>query len=294
MKPLQKSPISPEHALEARLLQAPHFDPNLHFHPEYQLFTVLEGTGTRIIGDRVQPFRKGDVVFTGPNLPHVWRSDREYFEHNGGLSTEGIVIYFHENFVSDGLMKTDEAYRVRQLFAHSRRGMCFVGHAADQVVARMRSVVYARGFDRILLMFQLFDILSSTQEFHLLATTGYTNNLKDADTKRMTDVHAYVLHNFRDKISLEGAAALANMTTTSFSRYFKVHANTTFSDFVSEIRIGHACKLLARDKTSVALIAGECGYSTMSNFNRQFKSRTGYSPLEYRQKFTELEPQVSL
>jgi AraC-like DNA-binding protein len=288
MKALQKSPISPEHALEVRLLHAPFFDPNLHFHPEYQLFTVLEGTGTRIIGDRVQPFRKGDVVFTGPNLPHVWRSDREYFEHNAGLSTEGIVIYFHDNFMSDGLMRTNEAYRIRQLFAHSRQGMCFVGQAAVQIVSHMRAVLNAREFDRILLMFQLFDIMSSTQEFHVLATTGYTNNLKDADTKRMNDVHAYVLHNFRDKISLEGAAALANMTTTSFSRYFKEHANTTFSDFVSEIRIGHACKLLALNKISVAQIANECGYFTMSNFNRQFKSRTGYSPLAYRQKFTEL------
>jgi AraC-like DNA-binding protein/quercetin dioxygenase-like cupin family protein len=288
MKALQKSPISPEHALEARLLHAPHFDPSLHFHPEYQLFTVLEGTGTRIIGDRVQPFRKGDVVFTGPNLPHVWRSDREYFKHNSELSTAGIVIYFHENLVSDGLIKTNEAYRIRQLFTHSRCGMCFFGQAADQIVSHMRAVLYARDFDRIILMFQLFDILSSTQEYQLLATTGYTNNLKDADTKRMNDVHEYVLHNFSDKISLDGAAALANMTTTSFSRYFKVHANTTFSDFVSEIRIGHACKLLATDKISVAQIASESGYLTMSNFNRQFKSRTGYSPLEYRQKFTEL------
>lgn len=288
MKALQKSPISTDHALEVRLLNAPYFDPMLHFHPEYQLFTVLEGTGTRIIGDRVQPFRKGDVVFTGPNLPHVWRSDREYFEHNASLTTEGIVIYFHENFMSDGLIKTSEAYKVRQLFAHACRGMCFVGQAADQIVSCMRALLDARDFDRILLLFQLFNILSSTNEYQLLASTGYTNTLKDADTRRMNDVHAYVLHNFREKVTLGGAAALANMTATSFSRYFKIHANTTFSDFVSEIRIGHACKLLTVDRVSVSQVADECGYYTMSNFNRQFKARTGYTPMEYRQKYTEL------
>jgi AraC-like DNA-binding protein len=288
MKALQKSPISPDHALEVRLLHAPHFDPSLHFHPEYQLFTVLEGTGTRIIGDRVEPFRKGDVVFTGPNLPHVWRSDREYFEQNAGLTTEGIVIYFHENVMSDGFIKTIEAFKVRQLFAQARRGVRFVGQAADQIVSYMRAVLEAREFDRILLLFQLFDILSSTQEYHLLASTGYTNTLGDADAQRMNDVHAYVLHNFGDTITLGGAAALANMTATSFSRYFKVHANKTFSDFVSEIRIGHACKLLTLNKISVSQIADECGYYTMSNFNRQFKARTGYTPLEYRQKYTEL------
>jgi AraC-like DNA-binding protein len=288
MKALQKSPISPDHALEVRLLHAPHFDPTLHFHPEYQLFTVLEGTGTRIIGDRVQPFRRGDVVFIGPNLPHVWRSDREYFEHDAGLTTEGIVIYFHENFVGDGLIKTDEAYKLRQLFAHACQGMCFVGHAADQIVSCMRALLDARDFDRILLLYQLFDILASTQQYQLLASTGYTNTLKDADTRRMNDVHAYVLHNFRNKVTLSGAAALANMTDTSFSRYFRVHANKTFSDFVSEIRIGHACRLLTMNKISVGQIADECGYYTMSNFNRQFKARTGYTPLEYRQKYTEL------
>lgn len=288
MKPLQKSPISTDHALEVRLLNAPYFDPTLHFHPEYQLFTVLEGTGTRIIGDRVQPFRKGDVVFTGPNLPHVWRSDREYFEHNAGLTTEGIVIYFHENLMSDGLMKTTEAYKVRQLFAHADRGMCFVGQAADQIVLAMRALLESRDFNRIILLLELFNILASTQEYHMLASMGYTNTLNDVDTRRMNDVHAYVLHNFRDKITLSGAAALANMTDTSFSRYFRVHANKTFSDFVSEIRIGHACKLLTINRVSVSQVADECGYYTLSNFNRQFKARTGYTPVEYRQKYTEL------
>lgn len=288
MKPLQKSPISTDHALEVRLLQAPYFDPTLHFHPEYQLFTVLEGTGTRIIGDRVQPFRKGDVVFTGPNLPHVWRSDREYFEHNASLTTEGIVIYFHENFMSEGLIRTTEAYKVRQLFAHAGRGISFVGQAAEQIVSSMRAVLDARDFDRILLLYQLFNVLSSTHEYHLLASMGYTNTLNDADTRRMNDVHAYVLHNFRDNITLSGAATLANMTDTSFSRYFRVHANKTFSDFVSEIRIGHACKLLTINTNSVSQIADDCGYCTMSNFNRQFKARTGYTPMEYRRKYTEL------
>ena len=287
MKALQKSPISHDHALEVRLLRDPHFDPNLHFHPEYQLFTVLEGTGTRFIGDHVQPFRGGDVVFTGPNLPHVWRSDHEYFEHNPQLTTEGIVIYFHEDFMGDTFMKTSEAYKVRQLFAHARRGMFFVGQAAGQIVQCMQSILDTRDFDRMLHMFQLLSILSSTQEYHLLASTGYTNTLKDTDTRRMNDVHAYVLRNFRDNITLDEAAALANMTTTSFSRYFKTHANKTFSDFVSEIRIGHACKLLTGKKIPVSQVADDCGYCTMSNFNRQFKTRTGYSPLEYRQKYVE-------
>lgn len=287
MKPLQKSPISPDHSLEVKRLRAPHFDPNWHFHPEFQLFTVLEGTGTRFIGDAVHPFRRGDVVFTGPNLPHVWRSDHEYFEHGTGLSTEGIVIYFHEHFLGDAFLKTNEAYKVRQLFAHARRGMTFFGRTAELVGQHMYALLDARDFDRTLQLLQLLNMLANTDEFTLLATAGYTNTLKDADTRRMNDVHAYVMANFRDRITLDDAAAIANMTPTSFSRYFKVHANKTFSDFVSEIRIGHACKLLTEKKIPVAQTAYESGFHTMSNFNRQFRILTGYHPLEYRRKYAE-------
>jgi AraC-like DNA-binding protein len=290
MKPLQKSPISPDHTLEVKLLRAPHFDPNWHFHPEFQLFIVLQGTGTRFIGDSVHPFRRGDVVFTGPNLPHVWRSDQEYFAHDAGLATEGIVIYFQEYFFGDAFMKTNEAYRIRQLFANARRGMTFFGKTADLVEQEMLALLEARDFDRMLQLLQLLNRLANSDEFALLATAGYTNTLKDADTRRMNDVHAYVMANFRDKITLNDAAAIASMTSTSFSRYFKVHANKTFSDFVSEIRIGHACKLLAEKKIPVAQTAYESGFQTMSNFNRQFRNLTGYHPLEYRRKYAEAAP----
>ncbi|MEJ1237763.1 AraC family transcriptional regulator [Chryseolinea sp. T2] len=287
MKALQKSPISPDHSLEVKRLIAPHFDPNWHFHPEFQLFIVLEGTGTRFIGDSVHPFRKGDVVFTGPNLPHVWRSDQEYFTHNEGLSTEGIVIYFHEHILGDAFLKTNEAYKLRQLFLHARRGMTFTGATADHVERTLYALLDARDFNRVLLLFQLLNQLANTDEFSLLATSGYTNTLKDADTRRMNDVHAYVMANFRDKITLNEAAAIASMTPTSFSRYFKVHANKTFSEFVSEIRIGHACKLLAEKKIAVSQVSDESGFQTMSNFNRQFRNFTGYNPLEYRRKYAE-------
>src|SRR5690606_17705151 len=106
MKALQKSPISPDRAFECHFLEAPYFDPNWHFHPEYQLFTVLKGTGTRFVGDHVQPFKPGDLVLTGPDLPHLWRSDPEYFEGDKSLMTEGVVIYFPEAlFASPFLQK---------------------------------------------------------------------------------------------------------------------------------------------------------------------------------------------
>jgi AraC-like DNA-binding protein len=282
---LQKSPISPDRAFEVKYLKAPHFDANWHFHSEYQLFVVLNGTGTRFIGDHVSPFKKGDLVFTGPDLPHLWRSDMEYFEGDKQLWTEGIVMYFHENFLGQEFLQKKEMYKLRQLFTKARRGMEVTGGAAEKVKEMMTSLLQEADFDSVLITLNLLHILSNTSEYNLLASAGYTNSLKESDTERMNKVHAYVMKNFREKITLEEVAAIANMTPSSFSRYFKTHANKTFSDFLTEIRIGYSCKLLIEKKMDIAHVCYDSGFNTMSNFNRQFKAVTHYNPLAYRKKY---------
>lgn len=287
MKAVQKARISPDSAFAVQHLHAPHFDHNWHFHAEYQLFVVLEGTGTRFIGDHVEPFAPGDLVFTGPDLPHLWRSDPEYFEGDRGRQTEGVVIYFHEDLLGAALLSKNESLRIRQLLTRSTRGIQFTGATQQEASRRMQELPQLRDFDRVLALLGLLDLLSHSDHYRLLAGAGYTNALKAEDTERMNSVHAYVLQHFREKISLDAAAALANMTPTSFSRYFRTHANKTFSDFLSEIRIGYACKLLLEKEMDVAQIAYESGFQTLSNFNRQFRALTSYSPLAYRRAYSE-------
>ena len=288
MKPaLQKSPISAERAFEVKLLQASHFDPDFHFHSEYQLFVVLEGTGTRFIGDHVSPFKKGDLVFTGPDLPHVWRSDMEYLEGNKQFTTEGIVIYFHENFLGETILQHAEMYRIKQLFAKAQRGMEITGTTAEQVTAMMNQLRETKDFESVLELLKILNVLSHTADYKLLASAGYTNSLKESDTERMNKVHAYVMKNFREKISLQQVASIANMAPASFSRYFKIHSNKTFSDFLTEIRIGYSCKLLIEKQINISQACYDSGFNTLSNFNRQFKAFTQHTPLEYRKKYTE-------
>ncbi len=288
MRPaLQKSPISENFAFEAKHLVAPHFDPNWHFHPEFQLFLVLKGTGTRFIGDHVSAFREGDLVFTGPNLPHLWQSDHEYLENNPGLATRGIVIYFPENFIGKDFLQRNETYKVKQLLQHSRRGMEFYGQVNERVSRLMHEVTNAVDFDRVMTLLTILNLLSNSSEYKFLATEGYFNSMKETETDRMNRVHAYVMKNFREKIRLEDVSAIANMTPTSFSRYFKVHANKTFSDFLTEIRVGHSCKLLTTQKISVSQVCYDSGFGTLSNFIRQFKAITACTPLEYRRKYSD-------
>ena len=285
---VQKSPISHNQTFEIKFLKDQHFDSNWHFHPEYQIFVVLKGTGTRFIGDHVSPFREGDVVFTGPDLPHVWRSDLEYFEHNSMLWTEGIVIYFHEDFLGHELLHKNELYWIRQLFAKAKQGMEFIGPTSDKIKSLMQDLLLAKDFDSVLMLLNILNVMSHTSEYRLLSSEGYTNSLKESDTERMNRVYAYVMRNFRERITLNEAAAIANMTPTSFSRYFKTHANKTFSDFVTEIRIGYSCKLLIEKKVNISQACYESGFQTLSNFNRQFKAVTHLSPMQYRNKFNDL------
>ena len=313
-------------------LVEPHFDPNWHFHPHYQLFLVKEGTGTRFIGDSIKPFSPGDLVFLGPNLPHLWRSDQAYFtkssraltplfsepesgspvgqpftaqpELSRSLVVRGIVVYFSENFLGEQFFAGQEMAALRHLLGLARRGLEWTGYSRDRAEAGLKSLVeQPAGFGRILSLLTLLNKLSHTTDYQFLTSPGYTNTMKPADTaevgaaaterperayRRMQLVHNYVLSHFPNDISLDSVADLAGMTAPAFCRYFKAHANKTFSSFVSEVRIGHACKLLMNGTLSITQISYDSGFRTLSNFNRQFRSITGQTPSGYVKTYRQI------
>lgn len=282
---VQKSPIPSNHVFIAKHLNESIFDPNWHFHSEYQLFMVLKGTGTRFIGDNVKPFKAGDITFTGPNIPHLWRSDVESNTENRKNGCEGIVVYFNEKFLGESLLQTEETIRIRRLFKKSLRGLELAGNTRKTVKKMLSKLLTMKGFDSVLELLKIINKLSQTTDLQPLASPGYVNTLKEGDTVRMNTVYAYVMKNFTRKMSITELAELTNMTPTSFSRYFRIHANKTFSEFVSEIRIGHACKLLIEKKLTASQACYESGYGTLSNFNRQFKALTQKTPSEYKRQF---------
>ncbi|MCB0630595.1 MAG: AraC family transcriptional regulator, partial [Lewinella sp.] len=216
--PLQKSPIPNSRVFVVKSLEDPYFDPNWHFHPEFQLFVVEQGSGTRFVGDNIQRFKAGDLVFTGPNLPHLWRSDPEYFDGRQELITRGIVIYFHEDFLGDPLLKKNELYEIRQLLARAGRGMRIVGKTARNVHRLMNELLALRDFRSVLQLLEILDILANSTELEFLASDTYCNSLKKSDTDRMNRVYDFIMEHFTRKISLEEVASLTYMTPSSFSR----------------------------------------------------------------------------
>lgn len=282
---LEKSPIPTSHALVAKYLRQPLFDPNWHFHPEYQLFMVLKGRGTQFIGDSIRPYKEGEITFTGPNLPHLWKSDVAGKKSSHEQYSEGIVIYFNGGFLGENLLQKEEGIKLNQLFQKSLRGILVHGDTALEIQELMQNLIHLEGLVSVLELLKILNVLSETKEMEVLASPGYINSLKQGDTERMNAVYAYVMEHFRRKIGLEELAELTNMTPTSFSRYFKVHANKTFSEFVGEIRIGHACKLLLEEKMNASQACYASGFQTLSNFNKQFKAITSRTPSAYKKEF---------
>lgn len=273
-------------------LVEPHFDPNWHFHPHYQLFLVEEGSGTRFIGDSIRPFSPGDLVMLGPDLPHLWRSDGVYFDTTSALRTRGLVIYFTDDCLGPDFFDRPEMVQLRRFLTDSRRGISWSGPTHDHTAAAMRTLVrQPANFRRVLSFLSLLDELSHATDAEFITSANYTNPMKPADTdensasslayKRMQAVHTYVLTHFHETIKLEKVADVAGLTPSAFCRYFKTRTNKTFVDFVSEVRIGHACKLLTNSDMPISQICYESGYRTLSNFNRQFRTVTGQTPSQY-------------
>jgi len=284
-KPFQKSRIPDGKAFVIRELIAPSFDVNWHFHSEYQLFTVLKGRGTRFIGDHMQSFKEGDMVFTGPNLPHLWRSDNSYFDSKNGLETHGIVIYFPDDFLGNSVFAMEEFAEIALVLQKSDRGIEINGKTNQDIRLMMQELLYMKGGESIIQLLQILNKMVDSAECQPITQAGYINLNKESETDRMGQVYEFVMKNFKDKITLEQAAEIANLSVSAFSRYFKTRVNKSFSDFLSEVRISHACKLLHEEEMNISEISFECGFFTLSNFNKQFKERTGKTPMAYKKDY---------
>jgi len=282
---LQKSAIPDSQIFVVKDLKEKHFDPVWHAHSEYQLFVVLQGNGTRFIGDSIRSFKPGELILTGPHLPHLWRSDEKYFKKNSSLETKGIVVYLDEHFLGKNMLDKMELHKLKVLFDKSMRGLEFYGHNKLLVIELMKELLHLDGVRSLIHLLQILDILSTTKEYHYISSRHYSDSINEHETGRLNKVYEYIIKNYRNKIPLEKMAEMLHMTPTSFSRYFSMKNNKPYSRFIAEIRVKHACELLTETEMSVAEICYECGFNTLSNFNKQFKDIMRNKPTDYKREF---------
>ncbi|MBK6449463.1 MAG: helix-turn-helix domain-containing protein [Saprospiraceae bacterium] len=262
------------------------FDYPIHSHPEYELNLVMGVSGVRLVGDNTERFNEYDLVLLGPYLYHKWTGD-EY--EDGKLKKYRVVtIQFSIDLFEGPMFQKERFYRIRKMLDNSIRGIKFEGDVFKTAMTKMLSLTKDKGFTNILEFIDLLDLLSKTQSITYLASEGFTPATLKWESKRIQQAYNYIIKNFSEtKFKLNDVAALINMSESAFSHFFRKYTNKSFTEFLTDVRIGHTCKLLLSTDETISQIAYRSGFNNIANFNRLFKKNKNCTPLEYRQRHKE-------
>lgn len=274
--------LQPGHSFSVHHDVVPFFLNKLHYHAEIELVYIVKGSGRLFIGDSTDYFKSGDMTMVGENLPHLWRSDEEYLSGKATSKCEAFVIHFSADCLGAAFFHLPENIQILALLERAKRGIAIKGATKQEVVSLMREMLNAPPTRRIILLVKILDIISASTNTTTICRQNANADFSPSDSERINAVYQYIIQNFDRKLSLKEIAAVAHLSPNSFCRYFKSRIKKSFSQFLIEIRIGHACQLLAETEKSVAEICFQCGYNNFSNFNKHFKFITKTTPLQYR------------
>ena len=246
-----------------------------HYHPEYELTLILEGSGERMVGDSLEYFLPGDLVLLGPGLPHTWVSK---------TASAAVVVQFSERFIAP-MLQYPECDRIRMLLGRSSQGLSFPvsGLGKADLIASIMRLPTAKAAGRIT---QLLDILQGLAGSRVVSRSLASPYFQPAAGKktegRIGKIFQYVHRHSTDKVTLKEVAGLINLSESAFCKFFRRTTGKTFSDYLADIRIGHACHLLSESDHTISGIAYRSGFDSLTYFNRVFLRKKGMRPREFR------------
>jgi AraC-like DNA-binding protein len=282
---LEKVPLITPSSIFVKREITPYMDYPFHYHPECEIIYVEKSYGVRLMGNHIGNFSDGDLMFISPNLPHVWRNDKAFYCDRKDLYVDVYVIQFRENVFSSGFFDLPEFSHIKKLFTQGQQGVKIVGKNHKKISELVKKVYNSLGIERISNFLLTLDAIASTDDLVLLSGLGYANTVNNTDAERITKVVNYLMENFTSDINIDQIANLVNLNKSSFCRYFKNRINKTCTQFLNEIRIAHACKMLVNSNKPILNISYDTGYNNISHFNRQFKLITGRTAGEYRKNY---------
>lgn len=260
------------------------FDYPIHIHDVLELNFVANAAGARrVVGDSSEVIDNLDLVLiTSPDLEHVW----EQYECKSEDIHE-VTVQFRLNFDLDTSPFRFSSYKsIYNMLIRAQRGLAFPPEAimlVYQRLARLSSI--EEGFIAVQEFFSILYELSKFDDARELASSSFAKVEVVSESKRILKVKNYIDEHYKDDLSLEQLADLVGMTPTAFSRYFKQRTAKNISEYIVDIRLGHAARLLVDTSDSVSEICWATGFNTLSNFNRLFRKRKGCSPTEFREKY---------
>jgi len=259
------------------------FDFPLHYHEEFELNLIQNAKGAkRVVGDHIEDIDELELVLAGPNLQHAW------FTHTckSGEIRE-ITIQFHKDLFDEKLLRRNQLSFIRTMLEKSLRGILFSKETIQQLTPRIIELNQKQGFDSVLELMSILHDLSISRNMRILSDASFNNTEQYTyNSRRIEKTLEYMNQSFDKAISLNEVARLANMSDAAFSRFFKQRTGNTFIDSLTEIRLGHASRMLIDTTQSVAEVAYHCGFNNISNFNRIFKKKKSCTPKDFRESFS--------
>lgn len=270
----------PSKALMVRHFTIPQFDAPFHFHPEYEITLIVRGEGQRFVGKQVDSFSEGDLVFLGSHLPHCWINHRS--ESLTDVS-EAIVVQFNQHFLGEDFFNLKEFVAIKRLLDKSKAGFDIQGNDKIKITNKLFEMINASPIQQILILMDILDLLSQSGQLKPIDISFAENDFKVSETNRFQKVFSYLITHFKEDISLTKISGIADLSPTSFCRYFKSMTQQSFVEVLLEFRIKQACHLLLNTDLAIREIAFQSGFYDVPYFNRIFKKK-GISPKQYKKE----------
>ncbi|WP_455356460.1 AraC family transcriptional regulator [Streptomyces sp. SYSU K217416] len=251
-----------------------------HHHEEYELTLVTAGRGRRFIGDSISAYNPGDLVLIGPDLPHAFETTLDADTE----PSEAVVLQFRRDFLGAGMLSSPEFAGVARMLDQASRGLHFPDLSTERLRHQVLDMQHVTGARLTLGLLNMLTELSDIRP-HRLASEDYSPQLREGANLQIDSVCRFLHDSYTEKITLEDVAAVAHMSPGAFSRFFRRTMGRTFQDYMTELRIGAACRLLSGTELPVSRIATQCGYQNIANFNRRFRQLMGTTPRTYRSYF---------
>lgn len=270
--------------LHAVCYETPCYETSWHYHPQYELLYISKSKGIRFVGDNVSHFSPGDLVLVGSNLPHLWRNNAPCNQNEGNEKYEvkTVVMKFLKNFIGEDTFENPEFFAIKKMLELSKFGLSFGKKTSKKLHKDLIEIIHLSPVEQSIQLLKLLHYLSLTDDKEVLSSTDMRQYSQEP-TDRLDAVIKYISDHYVKEIHLQEVADIACMTTNSFCRFFKKKTNKSFTQFLNEVRIRNASRLLLQDDISASEVCYKVGYQSITNFYKQFKQITGSTPKAYRQ-----------
>lgn len=255
-----------------------------HYHHRLELSFVTEGTGRRIVGDSIEEFYPGDLIFIGEKLPHVWIAKKNQYGSPTSRSFESVYLQFGKEILPEEILLLPELVNVSKAIKMSERGVRITGDTLNEVSRLMLRLPYLNKFDRMLYFYQIMNAIGDSDSFVFLTSEDFIKRRFTSKNKRIVKIHEYLMEHYREDIELSLIAKLVHLAPGSLCRFFKSETGETLIDYLNKIKVDYACNMLENSALSVTDVCFDCGFNNVSHFNKQFKKIKGLTPLSYRKQ----------